>query len=86
MEGAGLSGLAITLAGFTDGEGSAKANMVIAKKRAEAIRRALLARMPSLDDGSGRINVMSFGEAMPMACNEEEWGRRVNRRVEVWVE
>ena len=85
MEGGDLRGLAITLAGFTDGEGSAKANMVIAKKRAEAIRRALLARMPSIDDGSGRVNVMSFGEAMPMACNEEEWGRRVNRRVEVWI-
>ncbi len=85
MEGGGLSGLAITLAGFTDGEGSAKANMAIAKKRAEAIRDALLARMPSLGAGSGRIKVMSFGEAMPMACNEEEWGRRVNRRIEVWI-
>ena len=80
-----LRGREIILAGFTDGEGSAKANLAIAKKRAEVIRRALLARMPTSGDGSGVIKVMSFGEAMPMACDEEEWGRRVNRRVEVWI-
>ncbi len=85
MEGGDLRGLSITLAGFTDGEGTAKANMAIARKRAEAIRRALLAGMPAPDEGDGRIKVKSFGEALPMACDEEEWGRRVNRRVEVWT-
>jgi phosphate transport system substrate-binding protein len=34
-----------------------------------------------------RINITTtaFGEAMPMACDNTEWGRDVNRRVEIWV-
>ena len=31
------------------------------------------------------LGVDAFGEAMPMACDDSDWGRQVNRRVEVWV-
>ena len=32
------------------------------------------------------IEAEAFGEALPMACDDTDWGRRINRRVEVWVE
>jgi phosphate transport system substrate-binding protein len=32
-----------------------------------------------------RILANGFGEALPMGCDETEWGRRMNRRVELWV-
>jgi len=31
------------------------------------------------------LDVDAFGETMPMACDDSDWGRQVNRRVEVWV-
>ena len=31
------------------------------------------------------IAVESFGEALPIACDDTALGRRVNRRVEVWL-
>ena len=30
--------------------------------------------------------VMAFGEALPMACDETAAGRRLNRRVELWLD
>jgi phosphate transport system substrate-binding protein len=71
--------------GFSDGEGAARANREIALRRAEAVRRAVTAaavtaNLPRID-----LRVDAFGEAMPMACDDSEWGRQVNRRVEVWV-
>jgi phosphate transport system substrate-binding protein len=32
------------------------------------------------------MSTASFGEALPMACDDTSWGRQVNRRVEVWVQ
>jgi phosphate transport system substrate-binding protein len=32
------------------------------------------------------MRTAAFGEALPMACEDTDWGRAVNRRVEVWVE
>ncbi len=75
----------LIFAGFTDGDGGADANMRIARKRANAVRDAVLKAAPALDASRLTIQVEAFGEAMPMACDDEDWGRRVNRRVEVWL-
>ena len=32
------------------------------------------------------IRSTGFGAALPMACDSTEAGRRLNRRVEVWLE
>ena len=32
------------------------------------------------------IATTAFGEAMPMACDDTDWGRDMNRRVEIWVQ
>ena len=71
--------------GFSDGQGSAGLNRAIALRRAENARKAILDAAPTADAARLDIGVTSFGEAMPMACDDSDWGRRINRRVEVWV-
>ena len=74
----------LTLIGFSDGIGEAKANRDLSGARAEAVRQALLDR---LGDDRERVvlSVAAFGEALPMACDDTELGQRTNRRVELWV-
>lgn len=72
--------------GFSDGEGPAKINRNIALKRAEAVRDAVLAAAETANPDRLSLEVVAFGEAMPMACDDTSWGRQVNRRVEIWVE
>jgi phosphate transport system substrate-binding protein len=31
------------------------------------------------------LEVLGFGEAMPLACDDSALGRHANRRVEVWL-
>ncbi|MCU9837274.1 phosphate ABC transporter substrate-binding/OmpA family protein [Ruegeria sp. WL0004] len=71
--------------GFSDGDGAAEGNARIALKRAEAVRDAVLQAAETLDLARVEISVDAFGEALPMACDDSDWGRQVNRRVEVWV-
>lgn len=76
---------AIACVGFSDGEGPTGANREIARKRAEAVRIGVLEAAETADLNRLTITNDAFGEAMPMACDDTEWGRQVKRRVEVWV-
>ncbi|WP_171212092.1 phosphate ABC transporter substrate-binding/OmpA family protein [Ruegeria sp. HKCCA5426] len=76
----------LTFVGFSDGDGPAAGNARIALLRAKTVRNAVLAAVETTVPDSVELNVDAFGEAMPMACDETNWGRKVNRRVEVWVE
>jgi phosphate transport system substrate-binding protein len=73
----------LLLAGFTDDVGSESANLELAWKRADAVRRELIAL------GAQRyardMQVEGFGKVLPVACNDTELGRQKNRRVEVFV-
>ncbi|MGE4326109.1 MAG: cell envelope biogenesis protein OmpA, partial [Pseudodonghicola sp.] len=71
--------------GFSDGDGPAEANRAIAQKRAESVRDAVLAAAKTAEAAQVEIGVDAFGEALPMACDDSDWGRQVNRRVEVWL-
>jgi phosphate transport system substrate-binding protein len=71
--------------GFSDGDGPAIQNREIALKRAEAVRRAVVAAAVTANLERVALDVDAFGEAMPMACDDSAWGRQANRRVEVWV-
>ena len=71
--------------GFSDGDGAAASNLRLARRRAEAVRKQVLAAAPTLDRSRVELQIDAFGEAMPMACDDTDWGRRINRRVEVWV-
>ena len=71
--------------GFSDGQGPADRNRQIALSRAEAVRKAVLQIAETVDQTQVELNVDAFGEALPLACDDSEWGRQANRRVEVWV-
>ncbi|MCX7565942.1 phosphate ABC transporter substrate-binding/OmpA family protein [Sulfitobacter sp. F26169L] len=71
--------------GFSDGNGPSEANRDIALRRADAVRRAVNEAAVAANLERVELGVDAFGEAMPMACDDSSWGRRANRRVEVWV-
>ncbi|GGH28791.1 phosphate ABC transporter substrate-binding protein, PhoT family [Cribrihabitans marinus] len=75
----------LVFVGFSDGQGPAEANARIARRRAESVRDAVLDSAETFDRGRVKIAVEAFGEALPMACDNSDWGRQVNRRVEVWI-
>ena len=61
------------------------ADREIALRRAEAVQRAVSAAAVTANLSRIDLRVDAFGEAMPIACDDSEWGRQANRRVEVWV-
>jgi len=71
--------------GFSDGEGDAAVNRKIAKRRAAAVRRAVTNVATTMKASELLLSIEGFGEALPMACDDSDWGRGINRRVEVWV-
>lgn len=71
--------------GFSDGEGSADTKRASALDRAEAVRSLFQSAFETPDTPGFATGVEAFGEAMPMACDDSPWGRRTNKRVEVWV-
>lgn len=78
-------GTKVMLVGFTDSVGAFESNRDLSIVRAGEVREALLeaagGEMPNIEfDHTG------FGEIAPSACNTNENGRAVNRRVEVWYE
>ena len=75
----------ILLVGFSDGQGPAPKNKGIALQRAKAVKQALENAAETANFNRINIEVDAFGEALPMACDDSEWGRQANRRVEVWV-
>jgi len=75
----------VTFVGFSDGEGNADANRRLSRKRAASVRAAVKKEAATADPERVALKVEGFGEAMPMACDDSEWGRLINRRVEVWV-
>lgn len=85
LETGTYDGRALVFVGFSDGVGPAAANLDIARRRAEAVRKAVLDAAETADLSRMKVEVEAFGEAMPMACDDSAWGRQVNRRVEVWV-
>ena len=72
---------ALVLAGFSDGSGAAVANLDLSRSRADSVLAALAEVAP----GAVLPVVQAFGEALPMACDTTAAGRRLNRRVELWI-
>jgi OOP family OmpA-OmpF porin len=68
----------IEIGGHTDSQGSQGLNQRLSQARAEAVLDALLARGVPLD----RMSAQGYGEAGPVATNETEAGRALNRRIE----
>jgi len=74
--------LSVKLAGHTDSVGSQNYNSVLSLKRAAAVRDYMIANSVDVD----RISIAGLGELAPVADNQTEPGRALNRRVEVSVQ
>jgi outer membrane protein OmpA-like peptidoglycan-associated protein len=68
----------IEISGHTDNQGNPKSNLSLSEKRAQACRSYLVGKGI---DGS-RIEAHGFGDQHPIASNDTEEGRRINRRIE----
>jgi phosphate transport system substrate-binding protein len=86
IEQGAFDGRRLTFVGFSDGEGRAEVNLRLSLRRAETVREAVRAAAEAADPDRLTLAVDAFGEAMPMACDDSDWGRAVNRRVEVWLD
>ena len=77
-------GTEIVFVGFTDTVGEFDGNLDLSRRRAaqveEDLRNTAGDRLPNVTMSSA-----GFGEIAPAACNENENGRQINRRVEVWI-
>lgn len=71
----------IELAGHTDSDGSAEANLQLSRDRAAAVRSYLIAKGIAAD----RIQTVGYGESKPVASNDTPAGKARNRRTEVRV-
>lgn len=71
----------IRVEGHTDSRGSDTYNMDLSMRRAEAVKNLLRQRGVA----GNRIEVVGFGETMPVATNDTEAGRQRNRRVEIKI-
>ncbi|MCK4713103.1 MAG: substrate-binding domain-containing protein, partial [Marinosulfonomonas sp.] len=85
LEAGIYDGRELMFVGFSDGVGDAGINLKIAKRRASATLVAVTKAATTLRPAQVSLGVEGFGEALPMACDDTEWGRQVNRRVEVWI-
>ena len=73
--------LKIELAGHTDDEGENEYNLALSQKRADAVRNYLLMKGVPKD----RVTAVGYGEEQPVASNETEEGKAMNRRTEVRI-
>jgi outer membrane protein OmpA-like peptidoglycan-associated protein len=71
----------VLIEGHTDSVGSDEYNLDLSRKRADAVKNALV------DKGVGeeRITPKGYGKKYPVASNKTSDGRQLNRRVEVVV-
>jgi len=72
----------LDIAGHTDNTGAAAYNQRLSERRAGAVESYLLAEqvLPQ------RLRSTGYGEARPVASNESEYGRTLNRRVEITID
>jgi len=71
----------VVIEGHTDSVGNEQSNQLLSERRAQAVSSLLSAYGVS----SNRLSAVGFGETRPVATNETESGRRLNRRVEILI-
>ena len=71
----------LNIVGHTDSRGTDSYNMTLSNKRANSVALYLV----SNNVNSNRVSSMGAGEGSPVASNDTEQGRTLNRRVELSV-
>ncbi|HYD46965.1 MAG TPA: OmpA family protein, partial [Terriglobales bacterium] len=77
--GLAASTAGIVIAGHTSSEGSDGYNQSLSERRAQAVVADLTRR----GIAASRLSATGYGEKQPIAANDDENGRSLNRRVEV---
>ncbi|WP_051568631.1 DUF5723 family protein [Crocinitomix catalasitica] len=72
----------LKVSGHTDSQGAAQSNLILSKKRAEAVQQYLITNGVEAE----RILVEYFGEEKPIDTNDTPEGRQKNRRVEMDIQ
>jgi len=78
-------GTKVTFVGFTDSVGAFESNRNLSKGRAGEVMKSVIAQAAGQLDHIS-MDFTGYGEVAPSACNSDENGRGINRRVEVWIE
>ncbi len=73
--------LKVEIQGHTDNTGQADKNQALSEKRAQSVVQFLVERGIS----SERLQAKGFGEQLPVATNDTEEGKRLNRRTTVKI-
>lgn len=71
----------LDISGHTDNVGDENVNLLLSKRRAEALKNYLISKGVSAE----RLIVSYFGETKPIADNNTPEGRKKNRRVEMKI-
>jgi len=71
----------VEIDGYTDGKGSEPYNLKLSERRAASVKQYLVGRGIDAD----RMSSKGFGKTMPIADNNTDEGRELNRRVELKV-
>lgn len=71
----------VEVGGHTDGKGSDEYNLKLSDRRSKSVREYFVKK----GIASSRMTSRGYGETMPVADNESDAGRELNRRVELKV-
>lgn len=71
----------VELSGHTDGKGSESYNASLSDRRAASVKRYLVSK----GIADARMTTIGYGELQPIATNDTDEGRELNRRVELKV-
>ena len=69
----------VLIEGYTDSTGTAPHNQELSERRAGAVRSAL----QEMGVAGGRVTVRGYGQSNPVASNDTQQNRQLNRRVEI---
>lgn len=71
----------IMIVGHTDSTGSEAYNQQLSERRSATVKNALVGQGVN----PARITAIGYGETSPIADNSTEYGRQLNRRVEITI-
>jgi len=70
--------ITVEISGHTDHEGSDEYNLTLSQERAQAVVDYLISK----GQNPGRFTAVGYGETRPVASNDSDRGKQLNRRVE----
>ena len=71
----------VLIEGFADSTGSASHNQALSERRAMAVSNAL----QEMGVARARVTTRGYGESHPVAANDTDQNRQINRRVEIVI-